>query len=187
VNFDSTGDGGVLANSESTNPGEIDNSSLCEEHNELRKDIVENVDFVLMPEKVAATLFEIFGGGPRLDRNVFNHGTIYAPSYKIDFYPIRFQCKCVTNSAIEEDMLYFSEEEEVDSVTDKIRKKFKVRTDSRFWIRLGKSGSVAATVKMAVDGEPVRRKLTADVTDVVDGYRLVRGVNKVYYISLSIS
>ena len=177
VNFDGSGDG-TLSSTDSTPPGEIDNSPLCEVHTELRRDIVENVDFVLMPEKVAATLFEIFGGGPRLDRSVTNHGSVYAPLFKIDLYPIRFQCQCITNSGTEEDTLYFSEKQDVDIVMDMIRRRFKVRTDSRFWVRLG-SGYVEATVEMAVDGNTASRKLTAEVTDTVDGYRLVRGVDKV--------
>ena len=81
-------------------PGPIDNSVLNvgAYGDELRRGMMENKDYVLLPDDVFKMLAKEYTGGPHFGRKVLNKGTDWVPNNFVDLYPIRFEvylCKQV--------------------------------------------------------------------------------------------
>ncbi|KAJ8608288.1 hypothetical protein CTAYLR_010380 [Chrysophaeum taylorii] len=60
----------TLSVSEAAGPGPITNEPLCDARGRLRKNLVENDDYALVPKSVWEALEEWYGGGPLLARRV---------------------------------------------------------------------------------------------------------------------
>ena len=77
----------------SLHPGPIDNNILNKGAygDELRRGMVENKDYILLPEETFKMLVKEYTGGPNFCRKVLNKGTLYAPNNFVDLYPIRFE------------------------------------------------------------------------------------------------
>jgi hypothetical protein len=70
-------------------PGPIDNSSLRGEiGDELKKGLVERIDFVLLPRAVGDLLHSKYRGGPRFPRKAVKFGSHLI---NVDLYPVRFE------------------------------------------------------------------------------------------------
>lgn len=88
---------------EALHPGPIDNSLLRHTvGDELSRTVVQNKDYVLLPEKVALMLFDAYGP-PERERFTFGRsvidisGDIYNPMLLIELYPTRLEIYTVTN------------------------------------------------------------------------------------------
>jgi len=79
-----------LSASMSPRPEAIDNSHLLEEGTDylLRRDLLQEEDYTLVPEKVWLTLVKWYSGGPAIPRLVIEEGHSYIQQKKIDLHPI---------------------------------------------------------------------------------------------------
>ncbi|XP_054823916.1 ubiquitin carboxyl-terminal hydrolase 10-like isoform X2 [Prosopis cineraria] len=82
-------------------PGPIDNSDIilnnngCKENNpDIRRTLVEGLDYALVPQKVWEKLLEWYKGGPALPRKLISQGVEYK-QYNVEVYPL---CLKVTDS-----------------------------------------------------------------------------------------
>ncbi|KAJ7517420.1 hypothetical protein O6H91_21G023400 [Diphasiastrum complanatum] len=88
---------GYTANPASTRPPTIDNSDIVTEvpsrskelHVELREELVEGIDYVLLPERIWKAFHDWYGGGPVLSRKVIAMGSQQHTELNIEVYPLR--------------------------------------------------------------------------------------------------
>eukprot|EP01041_Mallomonas_annulata_P002523 gene2523-4905_t len=81
------------------NPGPIKNDSIIsiENPSQLKENLLEQQDYVLLPQKAYDILFEYYGGGPPLPRKVISVGSSHA-ALQIEIYPILVNIyTCVDN------------------------------------------------------------------------------------------
>eukprot|EP00249_Psilotum_nudum_P021021 c27938_g1_i1 orf=647-3565(+) len=84
-------------------PSIIDNSDLLissirEDHPVelvLREMLIENHDYILVPEQVWMALHKWYGGGPALPRKVINTGSVHEDNLTVEVYPLQL-CLSVT-------------------------------------------------------------------------------------------
>lgn len=76
-------------------PDPIDNSHLLQEDDEeqLKLDLVENKDYVLLPKDISLLLFEKWGGGPDIKRSVVNMDAekSYLSNLKVLLFPTKIE------------------------------------------------------------------------------------------------
>ncbi|CAH8272862.1 unnamed protein product [Arabidopsis lyrata] len=77
---------------ESSRPGAIDNHDIIESESDandpqLRRLLVEGVDYVLVPQEVWKRLVEWYSGGPPIERKLICQG-FYSRSYSVEVYPL---------------------------------------------------------------------------------------------------
>ena len=98
--FDS---GGKEAGEESDNPGPVDNKPLFKEDgSDIREHMIDELDYVLVPEEAWELLVEKFGiseGQEPVKRKVVEHG-MFVKHCKVEVYYIEFQL--AENSNLEE-------------------------------------------------------------------------------------
>ena len=71
----------------------MDNSALNKGAygDELRRDIIENKDYILVPIDEFLMFVKEYTGGPQFGKKVLNKGTAKEPNYFVDLYPTRFE------------------------------------------------------------------------------------------------
>ncbi|KAG7552658.1 Peptidase C19 ubiquitin carboxyl-terminal hydrolase [Arabidopsis thaliana x Arabidopsis arenosa] len=77
---------------EASRPGAIDNHDIIESESDdndpqLRRLLVEGVDYVLVPQEVWKRLVEWYSGGPPIERKLICQG-FYSRSYSVEVYPL---------------------------------------------------------------------------------------------------
>ncbi|AEE82901.1 ubiquitin-specific protease 10 [Arabidopsis thaliana] len=78
--------------SEASRPGPIDNHDIIESESDvndpqLRRLLMERVDYVLVPQEVWKRLVEWYSGGPPIERKLICQG-FYTRSYSVEVYPL---------------------------------------------------------------------------------------------------
>jgi len=82
--------GFVFSETMSPRPEAIDNSHLLEQGSDhrLRRDLLQEEDYTLIPESVWINFSKWYSGGPAIPRFVIEEGQTYARQRKINLYPI---------------------------------------------------------------------------------------------------
>eukprot|EP01038_Epipyxis_sp_PR26KG_P005667 gene5667-7824_t len=126
-------------------PGPIDNSMLVGNYpEELKKGIVEDVDYVLIPEHAADILYKAYTGGPKFAREVINIGPPYSVVLQVNLFPIRveiYHCNKNQTEPIKTDPLYFhihyfNKTADLEKVINQVKLYFRissVSTSVRVW------------------------------------------------------
>lgn len=85
-------------------PSSIDNSDLViqlkrQDDIGLRETLLENHDYMLLPEQVWVAFQKWYGGGPPVPRNVINTGTVQDDRLAVEIYPLRIRLTVTPNES----------------------------------------------------------------------------------------
>ncbi|KAH7285349.1 hypothetical protein KP509_33G024300 [Ceratopteris richardii] len=85
-------------------PSTIDNSELViqlkrEDNIELREVLLENHDYILLPEQIWAAFQKWYGGGPPVERKVINTVSVQNDRLAVEVYPLRIQLTVSPNGS----------------------------------------------------------------------------------------
>jgi len=132
--FDSGGKG---VGEESANPGPVDNKPLFKEDGlDIRDHMIDELDYVLVPEEAWGLLVERFGVSDAqepIKRKVVEHG-MFVKHCKVEVYYIEFQL--AENSNLEETKKKkFSKSDTLEQIQNVMREEFNIATeaDTRLW------------------------------------------------------
>lgn len=144
---------------------------------EFKRGVVENKDYILLPEMTALILTKRYGGGPFFTREALNNGTALNPLIQIVMYPIRFEIYHITKTNLirsQEDqryykVRYFTKNEEFHTAAEGLRTFFEVGGalyNVRYWLREpssdGKNQSQEITTSNESKRARIGRMLTAN-------------------------
>mmetsp|Transcript_22307 Transcript_22307/g.32479 ORF Transcript_22307/g.32479 Transcript_22307/m.32479 type:complete len:1180 (+) Transcript_22307:45-3584(+) len=164
---------------ESYHPGPIDNTDIVgDNEGELKRNLFEGVDYVLLPSEAYQELEGIYGGGPSIVRKVVSIESAHSRQLQVELYPIRVRVFLDSEISGVSDLstlspsktLMLSRRMDIKDALSDIRKSLKLDgTACRYWARVGNDGMP--------DSGTNGRKMTADLTDTVDGWRFLRSVS----------
>lgn len=85
-------------------PASIDNSDLViqlkrEDDIELRETLLENHDYMLLPEQIWVAFQKWYGGGPPVARTVINTGSVQDDRLAVEVYPLRIRLTVSPNGS----------------------------------------------------------------------------------------
>lgn len=154
-------------------PGPIDNSSLLNDNGDLKRDISEGQDFVLLPADIYDDLAAIYAGGPRISRQVISAGGHDHSQMQIELYPLKVLLYC--EGEVADKVMHISRSSTLQHLHATIATKFHTtRAHSRLWIDISQNN--LEMQQEAVATKPTKgRRMTIDVTDVDGGWRYLRG------------
>lgn len=125
-------------------PSTIDNSDLViklkrEDDLELRDTLlVENHDYVLLPEQVWSAFHKWYGGGPALARKVINTGSVQDDGLAVEVYPLRLRLTATPNG--NQLIVRVSKQETVGELYQRARELFNLGSEPiRIWDYFGKT------------------------------------------------
>ena len=85
-------------------PGEIDNTRMVDNATgDLAKNLCEDMDYTLIPSSIYDSLVEIYGGGPRIVRQVVSYNKASTMGV-IDIYPLKYNIFVANDTCSEEDL-----------------------------------------------------------------------------------
>jgi hypothetical protein len=164
-------------------PGQIDNQHFHGGFgDEVKRGIVEDVDYVVLPKIIGQLLFTKYGGGPQFPRFCENISTEQDPILKILLYPVRmdfYHCNTDNPYPTEGTMLrrYFHRDFiTMDKVIDDMKNQFKLSSasylDARLWVR---NYRTPITEIPSVEGN---RRMICDYTEFAGEWYYIRDVEK---------
>jgi len=168
----------LRSSADSYHPGPIDNTDIMgKNERELKRNLLEGLDFVLLPCRSYHILEVIYKGGPHFERKVISLGTVHSRQLQVELYPIRVQVfldemKCERNDVNWQPskVLLLSRRMDIKDAFFTICDSLHVNdSSSRLWVRMDFGNNIDNDCAGA-EG----RKLTADVTDTVNGWRFLR-------------
>ena len=159
-------------------PGLIDTKDLLvAETGQLKKTIVPNKDYVLLPNDCAEELYSKFQCNHKIVRETINNGTTYQQLISVEMFPIRIGFHICTTERPEpgeqeeiEKFILCSSKMSCAQLVFKIKQEcnYGYYTEVRLWLRDHSKAELSTHSK---------RKLTTDITDVHNGWRFLRNAN----------
>jgi hypothetical protein len=152
---------------------------LMENSTDLRAGLYEGLDFTLFPESLYKTFESIFGGGPSICRKVIKVKSNYSSRTSIELYPVKVEIFMESDVSQAEDAsklqpstsIYLSRTYNIQQSFDAICKENGLSADKcRLWIYIGTDDDDSDQEDDTSKG----RKLTAEITDKVDGWVYLR-------------
>lgn len=113
-------------------PKEVDNQELLEK-GELKENLIEEKDFVLVPSSIWKKLIEIYKGGPEIKRKVIEEGE--KKTKRIETYPLKIQIFKTTDGKIDltsQTTIFISKTSSYVELQDLGNQEFKTK-ESRLW------------------------------------------------------
>ncbi len=144
------------------------------ETGQLKKTIVPNKDYVLLPNDCAEELYSKFQCNHKIVRETINNGTTYQQLISVEMFPIRIGFHICTKERPEpgeheeiEKFILCSSKMSCTQLVYKIKQEcnYISYTEIRLWLRDNSKAEMLTHNK---------RKLTTDITDVHNGWRFLR-------------
>ncbi|KAI5712666.1 ubiquitin carboxyl-terminal hydrolase 15-like [Diaphorina citri] len=153
------------------NPGPIDNSSLLDDHGDLKKGLLENDDFVFIPENTWKKLHSWYGivkGQSPIARKVIPIG-MFSQSFIVEAYPLELKIATVENQT-RTISHKFSKSDSIKKIADFAREHFKISSDIKVQLLtefkhdpLSESSTVAD--ENLIDGQMILVQTKSDSTE----------------------
>jgi ubiquitin C-terminal hydrolase len=167
---------------------------------ELRKDIAEGRDYVLLPQGVAEMLFTRYTGGPKFPREAINVGSPYSPLIQVNLFPVRFEIYHCDKSQPNPSkdlkthflIRYYTKNMLMERVIDDAKGKLNLDywSSLRCWVKETRTTSLSSSsISNSTDGnndeedtisakrQRIGRMLTADLVEWDGDWRYVRSLN----------
>jgi ubiquitin C-terminal hydrolase len=161
-------------------PGPIENDEILETEVELKKNLFEGIDYVLLPEAAGRMLHQTFGGCEMITRKVVAKGTHYSQHLYVELYPIKFLVYLEKDVATTDNPTpvrthFLSSSLFVDEAIQELYDSLNLRAEfCRVWIRKDPEDDDADEEEETDTSGG--RKLTTAITDVDGHWRYLRNV-----------
>ncbi len=159
------------SNWQQLHPGPIDQSTLVGnlETNELRRGLIRNKDYILLPTDLAKRLFSRYKGGPEFPRRVENIEKNGFSHYEVILYPVRYEIYLCNreNPKVKSkpDLVrFYTKNPTFKTSVDEFKGTLKVVGTTRVWLRDTSTTPIGATMDME-DNEYGWRLMTTTERD----------------------